>query len=538
MEKIDSAALEEIRRRKTFAIISHPDAGKTTVTEKLLLFGNAIQLAGTVKAKRSEQFATSDWMEIEKQRGISVTSSVMQFSYADHEINLLDTPGHADFSEDTYRVLTAVDSALMVIDSAKGIEAQTKKLFQVCRDRHMPIMTLMNKMDREGHDPFELLGELETLLHLSCAVMTWPIGQGSQFQGVYDVMNRCIRLFKPNKKVRVEDDEWQCIQDLDDPKLKDAISERALAQLKEELELIQGAGQGFRMEDYVAGKLTPVFFGSAVNNFGIRELLDAFISYAPSPLPRPAETRLVGADEAAFSGLVFKIQANMDPKHRDRVAFLRICSGEFIQGMSVYHVRSEREFKIKNALQFMSQKRTNVDRAYAGDIIGIHDRGNLMIGDTITMGEPLKFTGVPQFSPDHFSMVTLKNPIKIKQLQKGLEQLAEEGSSQIFRRKHNSDTIIGVVGQLQFEVVKFRLLNEYGADASFYPMIYTYSRWYRATERKKQNEFESYYRDHIVYDVRGYPMMLFKNEWELNYILGKHPDVRFYSSLINYEQDV
>ncbi len=538
MEKIDSAALGEIRRRKTFAIISHPDAGKTTVTEKLLLFGNAIQMAGTVKAKRSEQFATSDWMEIEKQRGISVTSSVMQFSYADYEINLLDTPGHADFSEDTYRVLTAVDSALMVIDSAKGIEAQTKKLFQVCRDRHMPIMTLMNKMDREGRDPFELLDELENLLHLSCAVMTWPIGQGSDFKGVYDLTNRCIRLFEPSKKVRVEDEEAVRIQDLDDPKLNDVIGERAVAKLKEDLELIQGAGQGFNRDDYIAGKLTPVFFGSAVNNFGIRELLDAFISYAPSPLPRPAETRLVDADEAAFTGLVFKIQANMDPKHRDRVAFMRICSGEFIQGMSVYHVRSQREFKIKNALQFMSQKRTNVDRAYAGDIIGIHDRGNLMIGDAITMGEALKFTGVPQFSPDHFSLVTLKNPIKIKQLQKGLEQLAEEGSSQIFRRKHNSDTIIGVVGQLQLEVVKFRLLNEYMADASFYPMNYTYSRWYRAAERKKQNEFENYYHDHIVYDVRGYPMMLFKSEWELNYILGKHPDVSFYSSLINYEQDV
>ncbi|MBT3182678.1 MAG: peptide chain release factor 3 [Deltaproteobacteria bacterium] len=537
MKTINLTARDEISRRKTFAIISHPDAGKTTVTEKLLLFGNAIKMAGTVKANRAEKFATSDWMEIEKQRGISVTSSVMQFSYADHEINLLDTPGHADFSEDTYRVLTAVDSALMVIDSAKGIETQTKKLFQVCRDRHMPIMTLMNKMDREGRDPFELIDELEAQLHLSCAVMTWPIGQGRDFRGVYDLMNKCVYLVTPTVKGRHKGDDARYIEDLDSPSLEEAIGPELLAKLKEDLELIQGAGQEFRKEDYISGKLSPVFFGSAIKNFGIKELLDAFINHAPSPLPRPSETRLVDAYEPEFTGLIFKIQANMDPKHRDRVAFLRICSGEFFQGMSVYHVRSEREFKIKNALQFMSQKRSNADRAYAGDIIGIHDRGSLMIGDAITVGEKLNFTGIPQFSPDHFSLVTLKNPIKIKQLQKGLEQLAEEGSSQLFRRKHNSDTIIGVVGQLQLEVVKFRLMHEYMADASFHPMPYTYSRWYRSSDRKKQVDFENYYLAHIVYDVRGYPMMLFKSEWELHYIQGKHPEMNFYSSLINYEQD-
>jgi peptide chain release factor 3 len=536
MKRANPETLRQIECRKTFAIISHPDAGKTTVTEKLLLFGNAIQMAGAVKARRSERFATSDWMEIEKQRGISVTSSVMQFSYADREINILDTPGHADFSEDTYRVLTAVDSALMVIDAAKGIEAQTKKLFEVCRDRHMPIMTLMNKMDREGRDPFELLDELETELHLSCTVMTWPIGQGSDFRGVYDLMHRCIRLFQPKAKVLGDDEE--IIRDLADPRLEQVIGENLLTKLREDLELIQGAGYGFKREDYLSGKITPVFFGSAINNFGIRELLDAFVDYAPSPLPRLAETRLVDAGEHAFTGLIFKIQANMDPKHRDRVAFMRICSGEFVQGMSVYHVRLGREFRIKNALQFMSQKRSNVDRAYAGDIIGIHDRGTLMIGDTITMGEELQFTGVPRFSPDCFSLVLLKNPIKVKQLQKGLDQLAEEGSSQLFRRKYNSDTIVGVVGQLQFEVVKFRLLHEYGADASFHSMPYTYSRWYRSSDRKKKTDFEDYYRAHIVYDVRGYPMMLFKNEWELTYIQGKHPDIVFYSSLINYEQEV
>ncbi len=536
MANIDPNTLSEIERRKTFAIISHPDAGKTTVTEKLLLFGNAIQMAGTVKAKRSAQFATSDWMEIEKQRGISVTSSVMQFSYNDHEVNLLDTPGHADFSEDTYRVLTAVDSALMVIDSVKGIETQTRKLFQVCRDRHMPIITLMNKMDREGRDPFELVAELETQLKLSCCIMTWPIGQGSQFKGVYDLSDNCIRLFKSKNKSVNESDTIETISDLNDPRLLDEIGESSLEKLKEELELIKGAGQTFNRDEYLAGHVTPVFFGSAVNNFGIKELLDAFIKYAPAPLARPTETRMVESTEAGFTGLIFKIQANMDPKHRDRVAFLRICSGEFIQGMTVFHVRAEKDFKIKNALQFMSQKRTNVDRAYAGDIIGIHDRGSLMIGDTLTMGEKLKFTGVPQFSPDHFSLVTLKNPIKIKQLQKGLEQLSEEGSSQLFRKKYNSDNIIGVVGQLQFEVVKFRLLNEYGADAHFHPMNYSCSRWYRIADKKKQADFENYYQEHIVFDVRGYPMMLFSNEWELNYVQSKHPDVTFYSSLLNYEQ--
>lgn len=535
MKRAAPETLRQIESRKTFAIISHPDAGKTTVTEKLLLFGGAIQMAGAVKARRSERFATSDWMEIEQQRGISVTSSVMQFSYAGREINILDTPGHADFSEDTYRVLTAVDSALMVIDAAKGIEAQTRKLFEVCRDRRMPIMTLMNKMDREGRDPFELLDELESLLKLSCTVMTWPIGQGSEFRGVYDLLHNCIRLFEP--KSRGGDGSEDVIRDLTDPRLGVMLGERLLEKLREDLELLEGAGFGFRREEYLSGKLTPVFFGSAINNFGIRELLNAFVEYAPPPLPRPSETRIVDPGEETFTGLVFKIQANMDPKHRDRVAFMRICSGEFVQGMSVYHVRLGREFKIKNALQFMSQKRTNVDRAYAGDIIGIHDRGTLMIGDTITMGEELAFTGVPRFSPDCFSLVTLRNPIKIKQLQKGLSQLAEEGSSQLFRRKYNSDTIVGVVGQLQFEVVKFRLLHEYGADADFHPMPYTYSRWYRSSDRKKKDEFEQYYRAHIVYDVRDYPMMLFKNEWELTYIKGKHPDIVFYSSLINYEQD-
>ncbi len=527
--------IKEIERRRTFAIISHPDAGKTTITEKLLLFGNAIHMAGTVKAKRAGQFATSDWMEMEKQRGISITSSVMQFTYQDHEINLLDTPGHQDFSEDTYRVLTAVDSALMVIDSSKGIETQTKKLFQVCRDRNIPIFTFMNKMDLEGRDPFELIDEVEKVLQLPCFTMTWPVGQGKRFKGVYDLTSKQIRLFDPSQKTRHFHQE--IYTDLNDPVLREKVGEEWIDKLVDDLELLTGAGHDFDKKRFLQGNLSPVFFGSAGNNFGVQELLDTFIKLAPSPLPRPAATRLVEPNEGEFSGLIFKIQANMDPKHRDRCAFMRICSGEFVQGMNVYQVRGAREFKINNALQFMSQERKNVDRAYAGDIIGIHDRGNLMIGDTITVGEDLKFTGVPQFSPDIFSRVDLRNPIKNKQLQKGLEQLAEEGTSQIFRRKHNSETIIGVVGQLQLEVVKFRLMHEYGADAAFTGMPYTASCWFHSPDKSEMEKFIQYYSSHVVWDVRDYPLILFKSDWEKNYIAEKNPAIKFYTSLINYEQE-
>lgn len=527
----------EIQRRRTFAIISHPDAGKTTMTEKLLLFGNAIHMAGMVKAKKAQHFATSDWMEIEKQRGISVSSSVMQFDYSDHAFNLLDTPGHQDFSEDTYRVLTAVDSALMLIDSAKGIETQTKKLFQVCRDRHIPIVTFMNKMDREGRDPFDLVDEVEQVLDLPCTVATWPIGQGDRFKGVYDRFNGCIRIFEPNQK-SMKNFEQEVFTDLDDPTLQQRIGAEFLQKLRDDIELLDGVVGQFDTEAFLNGQQSPVFFGSAVNNFGVQEVLDFVAQYAPSPLPRPAETRTVAPSETNFTGLVFKIQANMDPKHRDRFAFMRICSGEFVPGMTAYHVRLGRNFKINNATQFMSQERKHIERAYAGDIIGLHDRGTLMIGDTITVGENIKFTGIPQFAPDIFSLVRLNNPIKIKQLQQGLEHLSEEGTSQLFRRKFNSDMIIGVVGQLQLEVVKFRLLNEYGADAIFTPMPYTASRWYYSTDKKALEKFENYYKEHIVFDVRDYNLILFKSDWERNYIVEKNPDIQFYASLLNYEQDV
>ncbi|MCP5464090.1 MAG: peptide chain release factor 3 [Deltaproteobacteria bacterium] len=527
--------LKEIKHRKTFAIISHPDAGKTTITEKLLLFGEAIQMAGMVKAKRAKQFATSDWMEIEKQRGISVASSVMQFSYDGYNINLLDTPGHADFSEDTYRVLTAVDAALMVIDSAKGIEDQTKKLFQVCRDRQIPIVTFMNKMDREAKDPFDLIDEVEKELELPCSIMTWPVGMGDRFKGVYDLHEKCMRVFDPG--VKTKNFNQKIFKDVSGDEFKNFAGDELAEKLQEDLELIQGASQSFDRDRFLKGEISPVFFGSALNNFGVQELLHAFLKYAPSPLPRPAETRLVHPEEKNFTGLVFKIQANMDPRHRDRCAFIRVCSGVFEPGQSVYHNRLGRNVKLNNAVQFMSKERTNIEKAVAGDIIGIIDRGTMMIGDTLSSGEALRFTGVPQFSPDLFSLVELKNPIKMKQLQKGLEQLAEEGSSQLFRRKYNSDNIIGVVGRLQFEVVKYRLLNEYGADAIFTSLGYSCSRWYRADDPKVTEKFEEYYQNQIVFDVRGYPMILLKDDWEQNYIQEKNPEIRFFSSLLNYEAD-
>lgn len=534
MKKAPPETLKQIKCRKTFAIISHPDAGKSTITEKLLLFGNAIHMAGVVKAKRAKHYVTSDWLEIEKQRGISVTSSVMQFSYEGYEINLLDTPGHEDFSEDTYRVLTAVDSVLMIIDSSKGIETQTKKLFQVCRDRNLPIMTFMNKMDLEGRNPFDLIDEVEKVLELPCCTMTWPIGQGANFKGVYDLTTKRIRLFTPGLKTREAEQEF--FEDLTDFLLRKRVGDEFIQRLKEDLELISGAGYEFNREAFLRGRLSPVFFGSAVKNFGIQELLEAFLKHAPAPLPRPAQERLVEPDEADFTGVLFKIQANMDPKHRDRTAFVRICSGEFVQGMSAYNVRERKEFKINNAIQFLSQERNNIDRAYAGDIIGIRDRGSLMIGDTLTQGEDLKFTGIPQFSPELFCRVELKNPIKNKQLHKGLEQLTEEGSSQIFHTKHNSEIIIGVVGQLQLEVVKFRLLNEYGADAVFNPLNYEASRWYHSPDKKALSDFESRYEGSIVYDARDYPLMLFRNEWEKNYVSTHHPQIQFFSNLISYDE--
>ena len=410
-------------KRRTFAIISHPDAGKTTLTEKLLLFGGAIQMAGTVKGRKASRHATSDWMELEKQRGISVTSSVMQFPFKERIVNLLDTPGHEDFSEDTYRVLTAVDSALMVIDSAKGVEDRTIKLMEVCRLRDTPIMTFINKLDREGREPMELLDEVEDILKIKCSPITWPIGMGKAFKGVYHLLQNRTLVFEPHGKAEAE-----IIDGLDNPRLDALLGGRA-AEFREEIELVQGASNPFDIEAYLRGELSPVFFGSAMNNFGVRELLEFFVEKAPGPLARATSTRLVQPVEEAFSGFVFKIQANMDPAHRDRIAFFRVCSGKFSKGMKVRHVRLGREIKIADALTFMASERDHVEDAYPGDIIGIHNHGTIRIGDTFTEGENFAYTGIPNFAPELFRRAQLRDPLKMKQLQKGLMQLCEEGAT-------------------------------------------------------------------------------------------------------------
>ncbi|MDH5736300.1 MAG: peptide chain release factor 3, partial [Gammaproteobacteria bacterium] len=456
--------LQQMQRRRTFAIISHPDAGKTTLTEKLLLFGGAIQMAGTVKGRKAARHATSDWMELEKQRGISVTSSVMQFPHNDCIINLLDTPGHADFSEDTYRTLTAVDSALMVIDAAKGVEERTIKLMDVCRLRDTPIITFVNKMDREAREPIELLDEVENILNIQCAPMTWPIGMGKGFKGVFHLYNDSVHFFSATHGGKIQAGE--VIQGLDNPALDEKLGHLA-QELRDEIELVKGASHEFDLQAYREGRLTPVFFGSAINNFGIKELLDALDVYAPYPKSRDAGKRVVEAEEEKFTGFVFKIQANMDPQHRDRIAFLRICSGTFQKGMKVKHVRIKKDIKLSDAVTFMASDRDHVEEAFAGDIIGLHNHGTIRIGDTFTLGEDLFFTGIPNFAPELFRRAQLRDPLKMKALQKGLIQLCEEGATQLYRPLTKNDLILGAVGVLQFDVVAHRLKDEYGVECSF-----------------------------------------------------------------------
>ncbi len=483
-----NAFVQELNKRRTFAIISHPDAGKTTLTEKLLLFGGAIQLAGTVKGRKATRHATSDWMELEKQRGISVTSSVMQFPYRDRIVNLLDTPGHEDFSEDTYRTLTAVDSALMVIDCAKGVEERTIKLMEVCRLRNTPIFTFINKMDREGRDPMEVMDEVERILGIRCAPITWPIGMGREFKGVYHLYSDFIHLYDPKKDGRRN--EGQTIKGLDHSDVDNLLGKDNADNLREELELVKGASHPFNLSEYAEGKLTPVFFGAAINNFGVQEMLDGFVEYAPPPCPRQTDKRAVSPDETPFSGFVFKIQANMDPQHRDRIAFLRICSGIYRPGMKVKHVRINRELKIADALTFMASERERVEEAYPGDIIGIHNHGTLRIGDTLTEGDSLYFTGIPDFAPELFRRARLRDPLKTKQLLKGLEQLCEEGATQLFRPLNSNDLILGAVGILQFDVAAYRLKSEYGVDCAFEAVNVTTARWVRCENEKKFEEFQ------------------------------------------------
>ncbi len=524
----DQKLEKSVAQRRTFGIISHPDAGKTTMTEKILLFGGAIQMAGTVKSRKSKKFAASDWMAIEKQRGISVTSSVMRFSCEGYEINLLDTPGHQDFSEDTYRVLTAVDSALMLIDGAKGVEAQTRKLLEVCRMRKTPVMTFMNKLDRNCIHPFDLLDDVEKELKIQCSPLTWPIGMGKEFKGVYDLTTNNIKIFKPGEAVR--DFASIHIDGLDNPKLDKLVGNAFADQLREDMALLEGAGTPFTKEDYIDGKITPVFFGSAINNFGIREFLHSFLEHAPAPQPRHSVERTVEAAEKNITGFIFKIQANMDPAHRDRIAFLRICSGKFDRGMRVYHCRLKRMIKLSNTLTFMAKEREMVEEGYAGDILGIYDTGLFKIGDSLTLGENLSFTGIPHFSPEHFMKVHLANPLKYKQLEKGLTQLTEEGATQVFRVTAMNNLVLGVVGVLQFEVIKFRLLNEYNVEGVFEGVPFTCARWYHCDDKNTLKAFEQKYLAQVALDVEDKKIFLCNSTWDLDYARQKFEGVRFFQN--------
>ena len=518
---------QEVERRRTFAIISHPDAGKTTLTEKLLLFSGAIQMAGTVKGKKTGKFATSDWMDIEKQRGISVASSVMQFDYREHTVNLLDTPGHQDFSEDTYRVLTAVDSALMVIDAAKGVEEQTIKLLNVCRLRNTPIITFMNTYDREVRDTLELLDEVESILKIRCAPITWPIGMGKAFRGVYHLLTDEVLLFAAGAATL--DVEVETVKGLDNPRL-DELFPLEINELRQQIELIQGASHPFVLEEFLAGELTPVFFGSAINNFGVREILDSLINWAPAPGPRDATLRDVQPTEEAFSGFVFKIQANMDPKHRDRIAFLRVCSGQFERGMKMKHLRLNRDIAASSVVTFMSHSREIIDEAFAGDIIGIPNHGNIQIGDSFSDGEALAFTGIPFFAPELFRTVRIKNPLKLKQLQKGLQQLGEEGAVQVFKPHSGGDLILGAVGVLQFEVVASRLAAEYSVDAVFDSTSIWSARWVSCDDRRKLDEFERANSGNLSTDAGGNLAYLAPNRVNLQLTQERWPDIVFHET--------
>ncbi len=517
----------EVARRRTFGIISHPDAGKTTLTEKLLLFSGAIQLAGAVKARKSGRHATSDFLEIEKQRGISVASSVMQFEYRDHVVNLLDTPGHQDFSEDTYRVLTAVDSALMVIDAAKGVEAQTIKLLDVCRMRDTPIITFMNKMDREVRDPLELLDEVESVLKIQCAPVTWPVGMGKTFRGVYHLLRDEILLFTPGEERA--DGEVEVIKGIDNPVLAERFP-LEIEQLKMEVELVHGASHPFDLQRFLDGKQTPVFFGSAINNFGVREILNALLDWAPAPIERDATARVVNPNEQAFSGFVFKIQANMDSNHRDRIAFLRVCSGHFERGMKIKHLRINREIRVSNVVTFMASSREQVEEAYAGDIIGLPNHGNMQIGDSFSEGEVLQYTGIPYFAPDFFRSVRIRNPIKVKQLHKGLQQLGEEGAVQVFKPVDGGDLILGAVGMLQFDVVASRLQGEYGVDAMFEGTSTTSARWVTCDDKKILADFEKALSHNLAIDAAGNLAYLAPNNVNLKLTQERWPKVVFHTT--------
>ncbi len=519
--------IDEIRRRRTFAIISHPDAGKTTLTEKLLLFGGAIQLAGTVKGRKAARHATSDWMAMEQERGISVTSSVMQFPYKDRIVNLLDTPGHEDFSEDTYRTLTAVDSALMVIDVAKGVETRTEKLMDVCRLRDTPVMTFINKLDREGREPIELMDEVEKMLNIQCAPITWPIGMGKRFKGVYHLRSDTVHFYSPTHGGKVQ--QGEVVEGLNNPKLDEILGDMA-TELREEIELVQGACNPFVKEAYLAGTLTPVFFGSAINNFGVAELLDDFVEHAPAPQSRQTVSREVLPEESDFTGFAFKIQANMDPQHRDRVAFVRICSGQYTKGMKAKHVRLGKDVRFADALTFMAADRGHVEEAFSGDIIGIHNHGTIRIGDTFTTSENLIFTGIPNFAPELFRRAVLKDPLKMKALQKGLGQLCEEGATQLFKPLVSNDLILGAVGVLQFEVVAQRLRDEYKVECQFEAVGVQQTRWIKCPDEKMLADFRNKLDSNLAIDHADELVYLAPTRVNLQMTQERWPEVEFLST--------
>jgi peptide chain release factor 3 len=516
----------EIQRRRTFAIISHPDAGKTTLTEKLLLFGGAIQVAGAVKSNKVKRTATSDFMEIERQRGISVATSVMGFEYQDLQINILDTPGHQDFAEDTFRTLTAVDSVIVVIDVAKGVETQTEKLVEVCRMRDTPVIVFINKLDRSGKDPFSLVDEVHEVLKLNARPLSWPIGMGPDFKGVYNLYEKKLVLFRAHGK-QIEEDTVE-IRDLESPELDGHIGKRNADILREEVELIEGVYPAFDKEEYLAGKQSPVFFGSAINNFGVKELLDCFIEIAPTPQGRDAEERRVMPLEKTFSGFVFKIHANMDPRHRDRIAFVRVCSGKFESGKNYLHVRQGKQYKFSNPTSFMAAKKEIIDEAFPGDIVGLHDTGRFVIGDTLTEGESLNFKDIPSFSPELFRYVVNRDPMRGKQLNKGLEQLMDEGLAQLFTSKLNSSRkILGTVGQLQFEVIQYRLEHEYGASCTFEHMNMHKACWIsgKPADMKEINRRKLNF---MATDKHGRDVFLAETPWALRAAQETFPDVRFH----------
>tara|TARA_B100001094_G_C18194204_1_gene809458 strand:- start:5147 stop:6736 length:1590 start_codon:yes stop_codon:yes gene_type:complete len=516
---------KDVSIRRSFAIISHPDAGKTTITEKVLLYGRAIQTAGTVKGRGSKQHAKSDWMEMEKERGISVTTSVMQFPYHDCLVNLLDTPGHEDFSEDTYRTLTAVDSCLMVIDAAKGVEDRTRKLMEVTRLRDTPIVTFMNKLDRDIRDPMELLDEVEEELNIACAPITWPIGCGKLFKGVYHILRDEIILYQSGQGSNIQ--AVQTLKGLDHPDLAQHVTEELAEQLRDEIELVLGASHEFDHDAFLKGELTPVFFGTALGNFGVDHMLDGLTQWAPAPLSRRTQTGEICADYEKFSGFVFKIQANMDPKHRDRIAFMRIVSGRYTQGMKMKHVRLGKMINISDAVTFMAGDRTRAQEAVAGDIIGLHNHGTIQIGDTFTQGEDLKFSGIPNFAPELFRRIRLKDPLKQKQLLKGLVQLSEEGAVQVFRPVANNDLIVGAVGVLQFDVVVHRLKAEYNVDALYESVNVATARWVEGSDVKKLDEFQRKAHAHLALDGGDNLTYIAPTMVNLNLAIERYPDIQF-----------